>query len=393
MQILSKIKPNEKDKKKVKKLVNKFIDKYPKLKLELAGSLAKDTWLRNNCDIDIFVKFDYKKYKDKDISKLLKKKLGNVSTVHGSRDYYQLKKGRYVFELIPVLDIKKSKEAVNITDVSPLHAKWVKKNLKDSDQVRLAKQFCRANNLYGAESYIGGFSGYILEVLVTHYGSFIDLIKNAAEWKDKEIIDIEKYYKSKKEVLDKLNKSKISPLIIIDPVQKDRNAAAGLSEKRLKKFIKLCQEFMKKPSDNFFYESKINLRKDKVALINIKPNKGKKDSIGGKLSKFYGFIENRLNKEGFIVEESDFLFGKKAMMWFYLEKLYLDKKMRHYGPPKKDKANLEKFRNKWEGKRVFFDKGKSYVNVERELYDAKSFINDILKKNKKHFKRSKLKVY
>ena len=54
------------------------------------------------------------------------------------------------------------------------------KKMKDKDVllgIRIAKAFCHANNSYGAESYINGFSGYALELLVYYYGSFLKFIK------------------------------------------------------------------------------------------------------------------------------------------------------------------------------------------------------------------------
>ena len=54
-----------------------------------------------------------------------------------------------------------------------------KKKIKGKilDEIRLAKAFCHANGCYGAESYIKGFSGYALELLVYHYGSFQKFVK------------------------------------------------------------------------------------------------------------------------------------------------------------------------------------------------------------------------
>jgi len=76
---------------------------------------------------------------------------------------------------IKALDLKK-----NITDISPLHALWIRKNSNEKvrDEIRKFKYFLKINDLYGAESYIRGFSGYIAEILVIYYKSFNNLIKN-----------------------------------------------------------------------------------------------------------------------------------------------------------------------------------------------------------------------
>ena len=158
--IIKKIKPKKID---VQPFLNKVNAELKSNKLNaeavLGGSLAKDTYLQDT-DVDIFVKFNLA-YKNKDISQLLEKALKKFKPikVHGSRDYFHIKE----YELVPVLDCKDSSEIMNVTDVSPLHVNWIKKHIKNkADEIRLVKQFCKANGVYGAESNINGFSGYIL---------------------------------------------------------------------------------------------------------------------------------------------------------------------------------------------------------------------------------------
>ena len=69
------------------------------------------------------------KYAKKDLSKILGKILSslNPEIVHGSRDYFSVKKS-VSFEIIPVLNINKAEQAENIMDMSPLHVDWVIKN-------------------------------------------------------------------------------------------------------------------------------------------------------------------------------------------------------------------------------------------------------------------------
>ena len=134
MDILKKIKPDGKEELELKNKVNDFINNIniKDAKVVLGGSGAKGTWLKNQVDADIFVKFDSKKYKNKDLSKILlkalKKKFKKIELIHGSRDYFNINYNNFIFEIIPVLDIKKASEAKNITDISPLHALWIRKN-------------------------------------------------------------------------------------------------------------------------------------------------------------------------------------------------------------------------------------------------------------------------
>src|SRR3989344_8138225 len=219
-EVLLEIKPSKEKEKEVNAKINLFLNNLNKglvgAKAVLGGSGAKGTWLSNIHDADIFAQFDYNKFKDKSdeisdiLEKHLKKKFKNIERLHGSRDYYQIKYGEFTFEIIPVLKITKASQAMNITDVSLLHADWVRKHKKYADDIRLMKQFCKAQKVYGAESYIKGFSGYICEILVIYYKGFMNAIRAAAKWNEREIIDAEKYYKNRNDVLFNLNKSKIT---------------------------------------------------------------------------------------------------------------------------------------------------------------------------------------
>mgnify|MGYP001611005565 FL=1 len=251
--ILAKITPTEEEKQNMLKIVKEILNKLAikDAVVSLGGSGAKDTWLRNSNEIDIYVRFNYNKFKDDDseISKILgnalRKKFKNITRLHGSRDYYQIKYKDFTIEAIPILDINEPEQARNITDISKMHVDYVLKHYRFSKDIRLAKAFAKANNIYGAESYISGFSGYLLELLIIHYKGFMNLIKNASKWKLKTIIGNEADVKT-------LNESKLGSLIFLDPVQNSRNAAAALSKEKYEEFINICKTFVKNPSDIFF---------------------------------------------------------------------------------------------------------------------------------------------
>ena len=159
----------------LKKKAGEMLRKFSKFKLNavVGGSLAKGTLIKKNVqDVDIFVVFS----KGKEVGKLesyLKKSKFKAKKLHGSRDYFQVKEENVVFEIIPVLKLDK-KSVENVTDFSLSHVSYVSKKLKKSkklaEDIKLAKSFCFANDCYGAESYIGGFSGYALEVLIIYFG-------------------------------------------------------------------------------------------------------------------------------------------------------------------------------------------------------------------------------
>jgi len=195
--ILSKISPTQEDISRLNASIASmkfFIETAAKQKdidIEVVpgGSTAKGTFLKGNFDVDIFVRF---KQSLPDISSTLELLLASfaveknivIERVHGSRDYFTFSYDNLFFEIVPVQYIKSPADANNVTDMSPLHVFWVTKLLtpKLQNDVRLAKQFCKACGVYGAESFINGLSGHVLDILVISYGGFEELLQAASSW-------------------------------------------------------------------------------------------------------------------------------------------------------------------------------------------------------------------
>ncbi len=381
MDIISRIKPSKEEKENVEKITKEVFQKLKKIKSTkfiVGGSISKDTWLKGTNEIDIFAKFDYNKFKDKNdkISSFLWKELKKyfkVNTVHGSRNYFHVNYKNFIFEIVPILDIKSPEQALNVTDISPLHINFVKKYPKLKDEIRLLKSFCKANNLYGAESYISGFSGYVLEILVIHYKSFKNVLKNAAKWKPKVIIDIKK---AVKDPLRELNPSKIvSPLILIDPVDKSRNVSSSLSMENFEKFVKLSQNYLRNHSEKFFTER--NEIPKESFVLKIIPSKGKKDVIGAKAVKVMNYIKNKLDENEFLVSNKGWFWNKEIIFWFKVKNKKLPLEEVHKGPPADMEKNVREFKKKH--KSIFLKKGIYYANLKREYIKVEDLINKLLK--------------
>lgn len=404
MKILQEIKPTEEERKSVKRIIDSVLKdiKIKDAKLELGGSYAKDTFLSGSHDIDVFVRFPYEKYKNKDISTVLDKSISiGHKRLHGSRDYFQLEKNGYTFEFIPVLNIKSSEKAKNITDVSPLHKEWVIKNLKNHDDARLVKKFCRAQEVYGAESYIKGFSGYVLEILTVYYGTFTNTLKNVSNWKLPVYIDVNKYHKNKDEAFRKINKSKReNELVIVDPTQKDRNAAAAISKEKIEKLISACKSYLHNPSENFFVERTINIEdlkteaaEDRLLLINVEPTDGKRDVVGSKILKAYSYIESRLMKLDFKIIKSGWSFNHDSILYYIVKDEILSKTILHYGPPLEHEKYVAEFRRKYKNTKI--KNRKISTEIKRKIKDLKDF-SKIIKKDdylKDKIKNIKVKIF
>lgn len=401
-EVLEMVNPTEKDLFGIGKSLNSFIGKIEnrrkKLRIKasifVGGSFAKKTLIKKDIyDIDIFIRFD-KKYLKQDISGLTKKILRNTkfTTLKGSRNYFRIKAGpRIFFEIVPVMEVKNPREAGNITDLSYSHVNYIKRRIKSDkilDEIKIAKAFCYANRCYGAESYIRGFSGYGLELLIHHYKSFLKFAGAVAKSKDKIVIDIEKRYKNKRSILMDINASKLqSPIILIDPTYKQRNVLAALSDETFEKFIKVCKKFLKKPSINAFELEKTDLKKIKkdaehmkleFALLEARTKKQEGDIAATKLLKFYKHLSLEAQKY-FDIKKQGFNYGGKHAARFFLV-VRNKKKLVISGPLAKQDQNVKKFKKAH--KRTFKKLGRIYA-PEKIDFSLNQFIENWKRNNRK----------
>jgi tRNA CCA-adding enzyme len=405
-EVLIKVNPSEKDLISINKFLKDFISeiknilKKKKIDAEVfvGGSFAKKTLIKKGkYDIDIFVRFN-KKYGN-EISnlteKILKETKRHFSTIHGSRDYFKINvEPSFFVEIIPVIKVKNPKEAENITDLSYFHVDYIRKKLKTEkmlEEVRLAKAFCHANKSYGAESYINGFSGYALELLICNYKSFLNFVKAITKIKEKELIDIEKLYKNKREIEMNMNSSKmISPIVLIDPTYKERNALAALSNETFKEFKELCRKFIKNPSEKNFETEAIDIekikksaQKNKLEFVFIKARTDKQegDIAGSKLVKFYRHLAEEIEKF-YNITNKDFEYNeKKEAEYFFVVKS--KKEIIVNGPNKNDEKNVMLFNNRH--KNTFVKKGKVYAR-EKITDKVNDFIDEWKLKNQEKIK-------
>ncbi|MEM4713932.1 MAG: CCA tRNA nucleotidyltransferase [Candidatus Nanoarchaeia archaeon] len=392
--------PSKRETKKIQKLVKEIKNKFDKkellnkkIKIALGGSVAKGTWLPKLSDIDFFVKFDYEVYAQRsaEISELankILKKIWNTTKLKGSRDYFLVKYKGLELEFVPVLEIKKAEEAKNLTDFSPLHVEFVKKHSsKIKNEIRLLKQFMKSNNVYGAESYIGGFSGHVADLLIIYYGSFEKVLRAAAKWPDQVVIDLSNQYKSKEEIFKTLDQNKLqSPLILIDPIDKNRNAAAALSYEKFNKFRDSAKEFIEKPSLKFFKIKKFafsdlkKLAKSRPLIIfSCKKPLGKEDVVGAKLKKLFEILRSNFEKEDFKIVEANWQINSKILFWYIFENEVLPKEKKHIGPPLNIKSeHIESFKRKW--KKTLVENNRLVVLLKRKYIKPEDLAKELAKR-------------
>lgn len=349
--------------------------------VRLGGSSAKGTYLKGDHDIDVFVRFS-DAYDDKELPERLAAVLGkafkHVERVHGSRDYFHVQQGSFTFEFIPVLHISSWQEAVNVTDMSPLHVDYVKRHTQErpylASEIRLTKQFCKAAKVYGAESYIGGFSGHVIDLLNIYYGGFRALLEAAAKWPAKVVIDPERHHDNP---LTSLNDAKTyAPLVIVDPIQPDRNSAAALSAEAFKRFRQVAAEYLAAPpaqQERFFTIKPLDVAAFKrqhapaeVTAVTLTPLQGKKDVVGAKCMKVYEHLYRELIAHGFRISASTWEFApKRAIILFACLDVPLPQEQEWAGPPVHRTIDAARFK---EAHKTTFTRGGRLYAVERRKH-------------------------
>ncbi|MDH7517701.1 MAG: CCA tRNA nucleotidyltransferase [Candidatus Thermoplasmatota archaeon] len=414
--VLQKITPTNKDKKRIQKIIEELKKNVQKeltkkqlpAKIELVGSTAKDTYLRNNLDIDMFLLFPTS-YQKKEIGrhainigrKILKKTEECYAEHPYIRGYYKNIKT----EIVPSYQIEKPSQKLSAVDRTPLHTKYVIKNLKQTQkrEVRLLKQFMRGIGCYGAEAEIEGFSGYLCEILIIRYGSFKELIKNAKNWETKHTITL----------TNQKHPDFDAPLIFIDPVDNNRNVASAVSKEKYELFIEACREYDKKPRITFFFPKKTKpwslkkikeeIKKQNHKYIGLKLDKPDiiPENLYPQIRKAIRSIKESCERNNFTIYKTSFcLENKKILIILETKKESLSPTMIHVGPPLELKQNAEDFIKKWvNNKRVvkkpYEKNGKLYVEIKREYTKLDEYLENQVKNLSlgKQLEKSKQKGY
>ncbi|MBI5047118.1 hypothetical protein HZC07_05320, partial [Candidatus Micrarchaeota archaeon] len=286
-------------------------------------------------------------------------------------------------DLVPAYKISDASERLSAVDRSVLHTSFILSSLKENrtGDVLLLKQFLKANSLYGAEIKIAGLSGYLCELLIVKYGTFKKFVRAAAEWTSDDrpiFIDIKKYYKSKE--VDGICKKFDSPFIVIDPTDKNRNVAAAVSEDNLVRLIYLCKNFVKKPSEEFFFrkppsfeEQVAKASKGLPCFVVSMPRPDVVDDIlWGQLHKLTGQLEAHLEdfSPKIMADDSKHL----VRIALILKKDVLPKKMQITGPPLEMKQHVEQFKKTHPKSKFTIKTKKIYATVTRPVTDAEDAI-------------------
>ena len=415
--INKKIEPSKTEREKLEKLSEKTLtisNKYAKKikgKAIIAGSLTRDTWLTNKKEFDMFIIFP-KNISEKKLETLglkfgksiIKELKGSYRIEYAQHPYIRGIVKDIQIDIVPCYEIKPGERIKSAVDRTPLHVAYLNRHIIKnlSDDVRLLKQFCTANSIYGADTKTEGFSGYVCELLIIKYGNFINLLKNVMKWQPGEIIDIENYYNKKD--YSKLRRTfKGEVLIITDPTDKTRNAAAAISANSFFTLKKMANVFLKDPSDEVFFEEKIEpltedelitlqmKRRTELLIVKFKPPKVVADILWPQLRRLADRLESILKENEFEVLRKDIYTNEKdlALVLLEMQVSKLPTVDKRTGPSIFDLDDSQRFLNKY--KKIttagpFIEKNYWCVEVNRNFTTARDKLIDSLEEKEKILK-------
>jgi len=400
-EVLKKITPTKVENERVKALAKDLEKKVVLACLEfgveaivrLEGSVAKDTWLSEGPDIDIFMQLPVT-IPRKDLEKL-SLKIAKKATA-GSEQIERFAEHPYLEAIVDEIRVNivpcyktKYRDWLGATDRTPFHTNYINNHMDKNlcRDVRLLKKFMKGINVYGAEIKVGGFSGYLCELLVLHYGSFVAVLKAFAQHKKNRIIDIEKYYEKKEQELEHLF---ADPLVIIDPVDKERNVASAVQPSKLYMFVGAAQAFLKNPKKQFFYPPKVKPldpeelkealkhRGSTIIFLSIGGLKAVPDVLWGQLHRTRRSLRKMLELNDFSVLRNSVWSAedKSGTVFVYeLAQHILPLAKRHLGPPLEREKECNDFLAKYIDKEnkiagPYIEDGKWIVIIERKYPDA-----------------------
>jgi len=323
------------------------------------GSVAKGTWLRGSADIDLFLLLDPST--DPVRMETLAQQVGRRVLTATRRRYAQHPylvgehRGRTV-DLVPACAVEAAGDHMSAVDRTPFHTAWVREHLDEAarDQVRLLKQWMKGTGVYGAETAVGGLSGYLVEVLTARFGGFdavVDWLADGA-------------HPRRLALGDDHVEDEVSPLLVADPVDPARNCAAAVQEETLARAVEAARAYRDGPGPAFFFPApprpeprailKAALARQGAVWIGLQvgPKTDRLDIVLPQFQKAGRQVAHGFADAGFPVHRWDvhaYADDTRIGFQWIVEDRQLPATRIHEGPAADAGEHAERFRAKWSG--------------------------------------------
>lgn len=400
-QIIETITPSQKDREQLQNTIltlteivkNKLNERRQNAVIELVGSTAKDTFLKDNLDIDLFIIFP-PDIPEKNIAsatlQIGRDVLQKSEECYAEHPYIRGIFEDYKVELVPCYQINDASQKISAVDRTPLHTRYIKQHLKQNQkqEVRLLKQFLIGIGCYGAEAEVQGFSGYLCELLIIRYQDFNQLLHQVCQWKEGLKLSLTTH-----PILEYDD-----PLIFVDPVDKDRNVAAAVAPHTFHQFITASKEYLKAPKPTFFFpnptapwtldkiKNMVNNQKESYLGIRFSKPNIINENLYPQVRKTCNAILKASTQEGFNIYDTRFHIDSKSDLIYIVIKIDntpLSETYTHIGPPVKLEKNNKEFIDKWKDHPdtitpPFQKDNRSYVIVKRSYRQLKEYLENKL---------------
>lgn len=344
--------------------------------VRLMGSVAKGTYLCDP-DLDIFLLFP----PDFPASRLEEEGLDIGNTIlKGEKMYADHPYIRGIYQglevdMVPCYDICDTSCLQSAVDRTPFHTRFILENMDEAmrDQARILKAFMKGVGTYGAEPQTRGFSGYLIELLVLHYGDFQSVLEAASRWREGLVLG------------DGIkNQSMQGPLVVYDPVDQRRNVASAVHVDTFARFITAARAYLHRPSSRFFFPAErasltmdevkgmIGERGTKLLTVALPRPCINHENLEAQMWKTEEGLVKALESLSFHVLGSAHAVRDELLFAFELEDDLLPPARLHVGPPVWV-SEAERFLRKWEDSgldRPFIKDGRWQVIVARDPRDV-----------------------
>ena len=387
-EVLRRIRPTPEERAYIRTMGERLIEAVERsgmAKAMMVGSVARDTFVRGDRDLDIFMLFDPSlpredlQEKGLSLARRIAEEFGATwREKYAEHPYINATINALDIDLVPCYAVPSATEIKSAVDRTPFHTRYIRAHIGDYvDDVLLTKQFAKAGGVYGSDHMTEGFSGYLCEILTIYYGGFHPLLEAAACWKPGEVVDIENHG----------TKSFEEPLIVIDPVDPERNVAAALSVSRMFEFVELARGYLEEPSEVFFcrpsspplsrevFARLLAARGTYLFAITFATPEYTPDTVVPQLRKSAESIRELLERSGFPANRVDVCMQKdRCMLLFELMADEVPVMRRHIGPPAWSRGNAAKFVAKYVDDEVlagpYIEDGRYVVELPRTFTRA-----------------------
>ena len=336
----------------------------------LGGSYAKDTWLPQDVDIDIFVRFSPRT--DEPVFERIGLQVGARATVgfprgkrYAQHPYTEATIDGTKVNIVPCYDVEPN-EWKSAADRSPYHVKVVERLPEGQKlQVRLLKRFMKCVGVYGAEIESEGFSGYAAEVLVMSHHDFEGVLRYFAEFKP---------YSSEQRMR------------LQDPVDEARDLAKAISDEKLARMILAARSFLKRPSLAYFRGLRDRRRsalEERVVAVLFTHVRLSEDTLWGELKRTLRHLEAYVEAQDFRIARSAAVSDGADSSAFLLlpEFETLPPIQQRVGPPVDRTTETEEFiaKNRRRARLLWVgDDGRLLMLQERRFTRLSSLLEDTL---------------